>query len=139
VPQTIEEPQEPRWLRWRSESQEPRWLRWLSESKRLDFVPVVVTTAKLLLCHFDATKVDLQSGRLAVEDSRFEERPWIVYDYPLTGGLAFDPDDVQSPPNMEANPLEIATKMHVLFLQSDQLPALAGSDIAPLFELLERD
>jgi len=110
-------------------------LQWLAQSHRLDFVPVVITTAKLLVCDFDARSVDLRSARMASGLVKFDERPWVVYDYPLTGGLSFGADDVL-PYNIQANPLEIMTKIHVLFLQSSNLPTLAADGLDPLPKLL---
>jgi hypothetical protein len=51
------------------------------------FIPVIVTTAKLLVADADVSKVALSDGKLAKQGLDLKDVPWAVYEYPLTAEL----------------------------------------------------
>jgi len=58
-------------------------------------VPLVVTTASLLICEFNVGEVDLAAGEVPLDKATYTPVPYAVYEYPLTGGLAINPDDIE--------------------------------------------
>lgn len=110
-------------------------LDWATLNQWIHFVPLVLTTAKLLVCDFDAGNVDLQSGEISPESVTFEEKRFVLYDYPATGGLAFWSDDFEDLGKV-ADSFDAFARMHVLFLQTSALGRLAESQF-PLKFLIE--
>ncbi len=106
--------------------------------RAVQIVPVVVTTANLLLCEFPVNQVDLSTGQLSPGvTATFTPRDFIVYDYPLTGGLALRADRVQFADSLvEENP-ESLIKMQVVILNSRTGLDRFVADVLPVARLIE--
>src|SRR5574341_608400 len=79
-------------------------------------VPLVVTTANLAVCEFNLEDVEQETGRLP-KAAEFRPAEFVVYDYPLTGGLALPPEATVSQ-DIPADNVEALVKMHVLIVNA---------------------
>lgn len=71
-----------------SESKQAR--RW---PERRVFIPVIATTAELLVCRFDAGDIDPATGEIPLSSATFEPAGALIYEYPLPPRLQL-PDEV---------------------------------------------
>lgn len=53
------------------------------------YLPVVVTTADLLLARYDAKEVIGQTGEIPKDRITYKEKPWITFEFPLQKRFAF--------------------------------------------------
>lgn len=58
-------------------------------------VPVVITNAKLKTISYDPSSIDSNSGEIRTADVTFQDRDWLMFDYPLTNDLQL-PGDFQN-------------------------------------------
>ncbi|HEX9927556.1 MAG TPA: hypothetical protein VGB02_03315 [Pyrinomonadaceae bacterium] len=54
-------------------------------------LPVIVTSAKLFVCNFDAGNVDPNTGEIPFEKAELKEHPYLIFDYPLPRHLQYIP------------------------------------------------
>ena len=69
--------------------QEFKLLRQAKQESPRVYIPVVVTTAQLHVCHFDPCEVSIQDGQLPMDklsDNRFEPVPYIIFQKSLGTG-----------------------------------------------------
>jgi hypothetical protein len=87
-------------------------------------MPVVVTTANLLLCHFDAKDVSLQTGEVGWNQVSYEAVDSIVLEYPLPVHLQMKPlEPLKVPPE----DISMAKK-HVLIITGSGLEVFLQSE-----------
>ena len=60
------------------------------------FLPVIVTTAKLFHCSFNAADVNVATGEIPYDKVSITEHPYLLYEYPLARFLQHAPKDVAS-------------------------------------------
>lgn len=102
----------------------------LTYTKHL-LIPMVVTTAKLSVCSFDAKDVDLASGVIPFDKVELTEQPFLIYEYPLPRSLqlTFDIDHSSYAPHERM--LKMSSRMYVFIVHStalsDTLNVLANS------------
>jgi hypothetical protein len=107
----------------------PRRLGWLAPGQpiiplRHNFVPAIVTTARLLTCRFAPEDVNAKTGEIEFAKATLEEVPFLIYEYPLPRTLQFDPDDHSYGIGTGNSPPEFFTKMHIVIIQSESLSEL---------------
>lgn len=62
--------------------------------RKTAYIPVIATTAKLKLCSFSASDVEIATGQIDSGKVRFIERPFLVYSFPLPRPLQLTPVSV---------------------------------------------
>ncbi len=74
-------------------TQYPNLLDYLPKSSKNNFFPIVITTAKLYSCEYDAENVSLE-GEIPLDKVKYTEMPWVIYEFPLPDymQLSFLPD-----------------------------------------------
>lgn len=58
------------------------------------FLPVIVTTARILACGFDPADVDPRTGEIPFDKAYLEERPYVLYEFPLPRSLLMPPPEI---------------------------------------------
>lgn len=79
-------------------------------------MPVIVTTAHLLMCDFDPRDIDPRTGEIPLDRARMQSCPYMVYDYPLPRALQARPQPLG--PVIEADGLELFARLHIIVVQS---------------------
>lgn len=80
------------------------------------FLPAIVTTAKLFSCNFDAADVKIETGEIPFDKVTIEERPYLLYEYPLPRFLQHTPKDLASVLSTKA--WESFIRMDILVINS---------------------
>lgn len=80
------------------------------------YVPVIVTTAKLFLCHFNADDIDSSTGEIDYTKATLTEVPHLIYEYSLPKSLQHAPADIIHVLN--TNSLHQFTRLHILVVNS---------------------
>jgi hypothetical protein len=81
-------------------------------------IPVVVTTANMMVCRFDLKDVALETGEIDWKKVSFEPRDAIAYEYPLPVHLQMKPAE---PIRVEQSRVEDLVKKHVLVVKAASL------------------
>jgi hypothetical protein len=55
--------------------------------RRYHYVPIVVTTANLVLTEFRLSGIDIKTGGLSLEKAQTKSVDWVVFDFPVREGL----------------------------------------------------
>lgn len=84
--------------------------------KRQVFLPVIVTTAKLFYCSFDASDVDVATGEIAYDKVVIKELPYLLYEYPVPRILQHRPKELAQV--LAANMYEQFVRMDILVVNS---------------------
>jgi hypothetical protein len=82
------------------------------------FLPVIVTTARLFTCEFDARDVDVTTGELPLKKAKLTARPYLFYEYALPPHLQLAPPDGLVV-TRETWAMTCFWRMHILVVQSD--------------------
>lgn len=90
----------------------------LDRIRFIHLVPVVITTANLFLCEFDLGDVQQVTGQLPPKAAKYQPVDYVVYDYPLTGGLALSPGEVAVSDRIPDDNVEALAKVHVLIVNA---------------------
>jgi len=90
----------------------------LNRFRIITLAPVVVTTANLFICEFPLEDVQQATGRLPPKSAEYLPQDYVVYDYPLTGGLALAPGEVALSNRIPDDNIEVLVKMHVLIVNA---------------------
>lgn len=85
------------------------------------FVPAIVTNARLLSCTFDPRDVSPRTGEIDFAKARLEEKPYLVYEYPIPRVLQYPPPNIAE--EIVKNRLELYARMHILVIHSNALAA----------------
>ena len=110
------------------------------DRRAVQLVPVVVTTANLLLCEFPLDQVDFASGQLPATAASYSATDYVVYDYPLTSGLSVPTDRIgfaDGTAGATGGDLEELVKMHVLIVNSSRGLHRLVSEVYPLGVLIQ--
>jgi hypothetical protein len=67
---------------------------WRPKKALLNFVPVIVTTARLFILEFDPSKVSAETGEIDRKDAKLEPVEWLDYLYPIPRHLQFGGPDL---------------------------------------------
>jgi hypothetical protein len=59
----------------------------MDEAKRIDFLPVIFTTANLYVSEADLSQSDLHTGNITLKKEEVKAVPWLFYQYALSPGL----------------------------------------------------
>jgi hypothetical protein len=87
--------------------------------ERIFIVPMIVTTANLMVCHFDTADIDIALGEIPFDRATLEPVDAVMYEYPLPLYLQHVPDSYASgPPRVEGSDLE---RMDILVVRSSAL------------------
>lgn len=86
--------------------------------KKQWYFPLIVTSAHLFVCEFDAKDVNPLTGEIPYGKPTIEEVSQIVYEYSIPRHLQGSPKDIVAASN--ANLLDMFTKMHILVEHSGQ-------------------
>lgn len=86
---------------------------------RMLFVPAIITTARLFSCTFDPHEVDPVTGQIDYAKATLEQRPFLIYEYPLPRALQFDPETFQDA-GERISP-ELFVRMHILVIHGEKL------------------
>ena len=79
-------------------------------------LPVVITTAKLLLCNFNAEDINSKTGEISYDKVKLSEQPYLVYEYPLPRLLQKIPANLIDALNTQS--LEVFVRMDILIINS---------------------
>jgi hypothetical protein len=82
---------------------------------------VIVTTASLDVCAFEAPKVVAESGELAYDDARLTSTSWVLYEYGLPRHLQVEPASWQAAP-IKPLEVELVTRMPIFVVSAQHLP-----------------
>lgn len=88
----------------------------LGQFRVIHLVPVVVTTANLFICEFALQDIQQATGKLPPKSAKYEPTEYVVYDYPLTGGLTFPGVGISG--HISDDNIELLVKMHVLIVNA---------------------
>jgi hypothetical protein len=86
------------------------------------FIPIIATTAKLLLCEFNAGDVDTMTGEIEYSKATLTPQPYIVYEYPLPRHLQSAPADLVNA--LSTDSLDRFARMHIVVVNSESLETL---------------
>jgi hypothetical protein len=89
-------------------------------SKQL-YVPVIVTTAKLLLCHFNTDDIDSETGEINYTKATLTRVPHLIYEYSLPKSLQHAPANIIHV--LKTNSLYQFTRLHILVVNSSAFAA----------------
>jgi hypothetical protein len=88
-------------------------------------LPMVVTTANLLVCHFDSENVSLQTGEIDWTQVSYEASDSIVLEYPLPVHLQMKPLE---PLKLLPDDVDTFAKKHVVIVTGSGLETLLQSE-----------
>ena len=84
------------------------------------YFPIIVTTARLLVCQFDSKAVVPATGEIAATETSLAEREALVYEYTLPRHLQFSPLNVVD--SYKEGLTDTFTRQHILVVQSKHFP-----------------
>jgi hypothetical protein len=90
--------------------------------KRQLFLPVIVTTAELFLCHFDPADIDIARGELPLDKAHIYPYPYLLYQYALPRSLQHAPNDLAEA--LLGNQLGMFSHMDILLVNSKALSTI---------------
>jgi len=93
--------------------------------KRQLFLPVIVTTARLFTCTFEADNIHPATGEIPYASTTLEEQPFLFYEYPLPRHLQMSPSDLAQ--TLKAGSIEWFTHMHIAVVYSGKLTDFLNS------------
>jgi hypothetical protein len=56
-------------------------------------IPVVITSAPVLSVTFDPNDMDIETFQIPQEKAQYQEKEWLVYDFPLPRELQYESKD----------------------------------------------
>ena len=80
---------------------------------------MIVTSARLWLCHFDPRDVSASTGEIPLSKATLAPCTSLMYEYPVPQHLQLQPADLASA--VESGLHELFVRMHILIVQSDKL------------------
>lgn len=83
-------------------------------------IPMVVTTANLLVCRFDPARVSLETGEIDWNNVSYDPRDAVALEYPLPTHLQMRPSD---PLALRPEEVHTFTKKHVFIVKATSLGA----------------
>jgi len=86
------------------------------------FLPIIVTTARIITCGFDPVDVDPRTGEIPYDKAYIEERPYVLYEYPLPPLLQKYPEDITTLVNNGAG--DMYARMHIIVVHSESFAEL---------------
>ena len=86
---------------------------------RQTVIPMIVTSARLWLCHFDPRDVSASTGEIPLSKATLAPCTSLMYEYPVPQHLQLQPADLASA--VESGLHELFVRMHILIVQSDKL------------------
>lgn len=85
------------------------------------FLPMIVTTAHLSVCHVHPEDVDLATGEVPLEKVRYERHPFLFFNYALPPALQYQLDDSRVNYRSETE-IEQMARLSILVVQSTAFP-----------------
>jgi hypothetical protein len=104
----------------------------MDEGERL-FLPMIATTARLLVCTFDPSDVDPKTGEIPYTNATLAEHPALVYEYPIPTSLQI------SPWILAQHPLEGGNNVNVDWLARMPIVVVNSKHFAAVLETLLDD
>ena len=86
------------------------------------YIPTIVTTAKLLVCDFDAKDIDESTGEVPFDKTSLAEVPQLVFEYALPRHLQFGQAQISKAYGVGLD--DLFTRMHVLVVQSQHFASV---------------
>ena len=80
------------------------------------FIPIIITTAKLLVCEFDPKNVDKKTGEILLSKATLKELPYLLYEYPLPVHFHSTPFDKVAV--LKTGNKDFGTRMDILVVNS---------------------
>lgn len=107
-----------------------------SSFRRQVILPVIVTTARLFACRFDAQSVHPQNGEIPYDDASLDEVDALIYDYAVPIHLQTEPERLAQTLQNRGG-INLFTRIPILVVKSEALPHYLQKATVPTFVRLE--
>lgn len=68
----------------------------------VSLLPVIFTTARIWVSDVDLSTADVETGKVELKDTKFQERPWIAFQYHLSPGIKHTASPSETPASLHA-------------------------------------